>query len=125
MGRGEVPKRRRDIGVIGESSDRRVIHRKIRNRGEKEFMRCETLNPETSMSGLITVTRWRSHGPRHNRGVKAKKTHRKIRIREIGDSVVKSFGTFRFVKPRTLIREKAGVTIQWSHGVEPIERANV
>jgi hypothetical protein len=44
--------------------------------------------------------------------------------REIGDSVVKSFGTFRLAKPRTPIREKAGVTSQRSHGVEPIAGAN-
>jgi hypothetical protein len=60
MGRGEVLERHQDIGVIGESSDRRVIHRKIRileieNRGDKESMHCETPNPETPMSGLITV----------------------------------------------------------------------
>jgi hypothetical protein len=46
------------------------------------------------------------------------------RNREIGDSAVKSFGTFRFAKPRTPIRERAGVTSQRSHGVEPIAGAN-
>jgi hypothetical protein len=38
-----------------------------------------------------------------------------IENREIGDSAVKHFGTFRFAKPRTSIREKAGVTSQRSH----------
>jgi hypothetical protein len=46
-----------------------------------------------------------------------------IRNREIGDSAVKSFGTFRFAKPRTSIREKAGVTSQRSHDVELIAGA--
>jgi hypothetical protein len=95
---------------IGDSGDKWFVHCEIAIRetpiGEKQLSAIgET---EKSTVAQEPVVSWM--------GVKAH--------REIGDSVVKSFGVFRLAKPGTPIRNKTGVTSQRSHGAELIAGAN-